>query len=537
MNPSPAPLITIGMTCFNAAETFPRALKSAQAQDWPNFEILVVDDGSSDNSRAMLEDAATQDPRIRLVFHDGNRGFPTALNTLFENARGAFIALFDDDDESLPGRLRAQYERLTRYEQNRGAKMVFCFAGRDVFDAPDQPRPSYSLKGIGHQPPEPHGVMVADQILWNSGDPHYTWGMFGSGIMMTRPRNVVSLGGFDPEFRRSAESDLWVRAALQGAHFIAVDEPLLRQHKTQGTHKTLRHILEYALKLRHKHQNYLSGRGIYWASLAMARARFYGASGKPVPAKFFAGAAKILSLHKMIDTKTFKQTPYDSMREIRQRTVMLLDRYLQKHMVVYDIGCGKKPFQQAVEERAQKYIGVDVPDGFYDPAHIDLVGSAYDVPAPDGSADVVLSCQVLEHLYEPDKALHETNRLLKRDGLFIISFPFLYPMHAMPYDYFRYTDYLFEKKVEECGFKVLNKQCIAGFWYCMGEFIELYIQEFDRGFLKKTRLVRILIWLIKWLFYGLHTLETFVIRRLLKKDPDSFRQSWTTNYIYALQKV
>src|ERR1019366_10682832 len=129
MSPETAPfLITIGIPCFNAQDTIARALDSALAQTWPEKEILVVDDASADSSAAIVEKIAGSHPAVRIVLHAGNKGPGGARQTIIEQARGDFIAFFDDDDESLPARLQTQYDRLTSYERQTGVRLAACYA-------------------------------------------------------------------------------------------------------------------------------------------------------------------------------------------------------------------------------------------------------------------------------------------------------------------------------------------------------------------------------------------------------------------------
>jgi len=106
--------------------------------------------------------------------------------------------------------------------------------------------------------------------------------------------------------------------------------------------------------------------------------------------------------------------------DIRCALLQYFDRYLTNESQVYDIGCGAKPFASALDGKVKKYIGVDVEDGFYDSSYIDLLGTAYDVPTDDGSADAVISSQVLEHLEYPEKSIEETARILREEGLFFL---------------------------------------------------------------------------------------------------------------------
>jgi SAM-dependent methyltransferase len=204
-------------------------------------------------------------------------------------------------------------------------------------------------------------------------------------------------------------------------------------------------------------------------------------------------------------------------------------------MKVYDVGCGDKPFQKFLDGKVESYIGVDIEDGFYDASHIDLVGSAYAVPAPDGAADAVISAQVLEHLERPEEALKEVARLLRPDGFLFISFPFLYPIHALPHDYLRYTRFYFDAALERHGFAIVERKSIGGFWYCCGLFSGLYLQSFDRGFLKKTGLVRGLSFLLKLTLYAVHCLEGAAFD-LSGRNKNDFRLPWAVNYVYAARR-
>lgn len=293
-----APLITIGITCFNAADTIEKAIDGALAQDWENLEILIVDDASKDNSIEIVEAKTQLDPRVKLVKHPENKGFPGALNTIVSHASGEFIAFFDDDDISAPDRLRKQYGRITAYEKEHGTNLVFCYTNRNVIAAQDS-RHLYSFHAIGHQAPEPHGPMVADFILWSSGEKNYVWGMFGSCTLMMRKAAIEKIGGFDEFFRRNTEWDLAVRGAFMGAHFIAANEYLVTQIKTPTSDKAGKIPLQYSLKLREKHKDYLKGKGLYLVARIVARSRFYGGKGKKGKSLFLFAIACLMAPCKM----------------------------------------------------------------------------------------------------------------------------------------------------------------------------------------------------------------------------------------------
>jgi len=107
-----APLISILMPARNAAATLDEAVRSLAAQTFPDWELIAVDDGSTDATPELLEGWAREDGRIRVVRHAEGRGIVAALNTALAAARGKAIARMDADDIALPERLAGQVERL-----------------------------------------------------------------------------------------------------------------------------------------------------------------------------------------------------------------------------------------------------------------------------------------------------------------------------------------------------------------------------------------------------------------------------------------
>jgi glycosyltransferase involved in cell wall biosynthesis len=106
------PLVSVIIPCFNASQTLPTALRSLQAQSWPAMEIIVVDDASSDDSAAVVEQFSAGDPRIRLLRQSENQGAYAARNAGLASARGDFITTHDSDDWSHPEKIASQAQAL-----------------------------------------------------------------------------------------------------------------------------------------------------------------------------------------------------------------------------------------------------------------------------------------------------------------------------------------------------------------------------------------------------------------------------------------
>jgi len=104
------PKVSVILTVYNRVAMVRDAIDSLLAQTFNDFEIIVVDDGSTDGSVEVIKSIG--DPRIRLIAHERNMGTPTARNSGLEAARGEYIAWLDSDDLARPKRLQSQVDYL-----------------------------------------------------------------------------------------------------------------------------------------------------------------------------------------------------------------------------------------------------------------------------------------------------------------------------------------------------------------------------------------------------------------------------------------
>src|SRR5690606_33616992 len=109
------------------------------------------------------------------------------------------------------------------------------------------------------------------------------------------------------------------------------------------------------------------------------------------------------------------------------------------HGRLLDIGCGLKPYAALLKPYVSEHVGVDHAGSLHDRINVDLEGTAYAVPAADGSFDSVLCSAVLEHLNEPGAALSECLRVLRPGGYAVYTVPFIWHLHEEPQDFFRFT--------------------------------------------------------------------------------------------------
>ena len=122
-----------------------------------------------------------------------------------------------------------------------------------------------------------------------------------------------------------------------------------------------------------------------------------------------------------------------------------------------DIGCGTKPYAPYLH--AAEYVGVEIDtersrktskaDFFYDGKKLPFESSTF---------DAVLANEVFEHVFNPTEFLHEINRVLKQDGKFLLTVPFVWDEHEQPFDYARYTSFGLRYILEQHGFQVVRSK-------------------------------------------------------------------------------
>ena len=268
------PLVTIGLTCFNASDTIDRALKSALAQDWKNLEIIIVDDLSTDGSSDLVAAAISNEPRARLIQHDVNKGPAITRNTILNAARGEYLAFFDDDDESLSERISTQILCLSDYERKTGARLVACFAsGERHYDN------GYvlDLQAIGSRTEGvPHGPDLAEYLLVYRRRPHWFYG-FGTPTcaLLARCSTFREVGRFDEQLRRFEDADFAVRLALINGHFIGTREKLFIQYSTSAEDKTAEIDLEAHLHIAENNELFLRSIGFYYYARHWPKLRYW----------------------------------------------------------------------------------------------------------------------------------------------------------------------------------------------------------------------------------------------------------------------
>ena len=164
---------------------------------------------------------------------------------------------------------------------------------------------------------------------------------------------------------------------------------------------------------------------------------------------------------------------------------------------VLDVGCGSKPYE-SLFSNADSYIGVDVEVSGHDhsvcESRVDVFYDGKVLPFVDAQFDSVVCFEVLEHVFNVDELLREMRRVLKPDGLLLLSVPFAWNEHEAPYDFARYTSFGLTHLLERNGFKVLRLSKTTTFVLALCQMCIAYLYQhvFSRSLLI-ARLARILV--------------------------------------------
>jgi len=185
---SRAPEISVVIPTYNSAHSLPDAIGSVRAQRWPNLEILVVDDGSTDRTDRVLADLAGPDMH---VIRQQNHGPAAARNSGIAAASGEWIAFLDADDLWLPGKLERQFDAI-RCTPHVG----FCYS-----DSLVQTTDGRTEKTKCRRPREATFL----ELLWGN--------MMSTATVLVRRDCFQVVGHFDPELRTGEDWDMWLRLA------------------------------------------------------------------------------------------------------------------------------------------------------------------------------------------------------------------------------------------------------------------------------------------------------------------------------------
>jgi glycosyltransferase involved in cell wall biosynthesis len=216
--PSESPAVSVVLPTYNRERSILAAVNSVRAQTFADFELIVVDDCSTDCTVEILR--AIDDSRLRVIAHETNAGGSAARNTGLKAARAPYVAFQDSDDEWLATKLEKQMARMAV----AGPEFVGCYCGMIVLNAPLVPAPGvHERPRVRYVPSGGRAALegdVLEALLLQS--------LISTQTFLVRRDVLDEIGGFDATLAALQDWDCVLRVARRG-QIALVDEPLVLQ--------------------------------------------------------------------------------------------------------------------------------------------------------------------------------------------------------------------------------------------------------------------------------------------------------------------
>ena len=263
------PEVSVIIPVYNQSKFIDKAIESVLKQSYQDFEIIVINDGSTDNTESMVQSFI--DLRIRYIFHEKNLGISEARNTGIRNSRGKYIALLDADDEFLPEKLDMQVNLLRNEPSNVG---VVCAWSFNI----DENGNYISKRCL----PRKEGNIFEDLLSTN---------YLSVPALLIRRECFEKVGLFDSSLDGQEDWDMWIRIAkYYKFSLIKISLAKRRIHPNRISHhlgkkvvtaKSIikKHIneLKNRRNVHSKHYFYIGLRYCYMGKTGIGRGYFYKA--------------------------------------------------------------------------------------------------------------------------------------------------------------------------------------------------------------------------------------------------------------------
>ena len=209
------------MSVHNSEQFLPFSVESILNQTYRNFEFLIVDDCSTDNSLTLLRGYEKNDSRITIFTNQTNIGLTKSLNFLISQSKGSFIARMDDDDISLPTR----FEKQIQFFENNTFDIIGCNCDEIdqkgfVTGSKSYPETDLNIKKL---------MTICNPVSHPS--------------VMFKKEMIEKAGCYNESFKTSQDYELWFRCAALGLTFYTIQEPLLlyRNVRSEFKRKSIRY--------------------------------------------------------------------------------------------------------------------------------------------------------------------------------------------------------------------------------------------------------------------------------------------------------
>ena len=206
------PTISVVMPTYNREDLLPRSIESILDQTYDDFEFIIVDDGSTDNSIELIKFYQKKDKRIRLIQNETNKGISYSRNRGMDEAKGRYVAIMDSDDYSEPDRLARSLAFFKKHKDYTAVNSVYYEMEREA-------------KGINNWVPPRRW-----EIIFNFANYFTNIAMYD--LKFARKHNIR----YDETLISAEDYDFWSKMYLAGGKLGMINEPLIRLRR-HSSHK------------------------------------------------------------------------------------------------------------------------------------------------------------------------------------------------------------------------------------------------------------------------------------------------------------
>jgi teichuronic acid biosynthesis glycosyltransferase TuaG len=240
-------LVSIIMPAYNASKTISEAIESVMLQEYSNWELIIVNDGSTDNTLSIIKSFLFIDDRIKLINLVVNEGLPNARNKAINIAQGKYITFLDSDDKWLSNKLKVQ----VLFHQNNPLVKV----SHTKFKM-------FNEKGFIERP----FGFISDSVYKKRGSlfPQFLYkNVIGILTVMIDKELVEEAGGFDDKLWGLEDQDFWIRVSQKNNNFGFINETLaLYRISSEGMMKNLYKYKKAYKILINKHADLIDKHGL-----------------------------------------------------------------------------------------------------------------------------------------------------------------------------------------------------------------------------------------------------------------------------------
>ncbi len=231
-------LVSIIMPAYNAERTIAESIESVLEQDYEDWELIIVNDGSNDRTLQIIKEYLLKDNKIKLISLNENKGLPNARNEGIKLSIGKYIAFLDSDDIWLKNKLSIQ---LNYHQNNKHIKI--SHTGFKMFNENGYVKRPFRF--------------ISDFAYKNEGDlfPQFLYKNVVGILTVIIERDLLNeVGGFDTNLWGLEDQDLWIRISQKNVYFGYVNRQLsLYRISNEGMMKNLTRYKKAYKKLIHKH--------------------------------------------------------------------------------------------------------------------------------------------------------------------------------------------------------------------------------------------------------------------------------------------